>query len=156
MPRLPDRFDLFVRKARACPDPARQVDYVLGALFALPAWYFLQAGSPLATAMMNMEGVDTALLFTDSGRVEEIIHDQLPPGSPADVKTMPVIEAVDWCARRRAALLVNPGEDAVLIPFDQLETFTREWLQRRETHASGFWIPNMTSEEEDFWQEQGL
>jgi hypothetical protein len=43
-----------------------------------------------------------------------------------------------------------------MIPFAQLESYHAEWSQRGGRQASGFWIPNMTSEEEDFWQEHGL
>ena len=43
-----------------------------------------------------------------------------------------------------------------MIPFDQLKAFHAEWSRRGERQTAGFWIPNMTTEEEDFWQENGL
>jgi hypothetical protein len=63
--------------------------------------------------------------------------------------------ALAWCVECRTGVLVNPPEDAALIPFSQIEAFHREWKARGERQAAGFWIPNMTSEEEDFWQEHG-
>jgi hypothetical protein len=39
---------------------------------------------------------------------------------------------------------------------DQLRAFHAEWSKRGGREGIGFWIPNMTTEEEDFWQENGL
>jgi len=69
---------------------------------------------------------------------------------------MPMAAAMTWCVEHRAGVLVNPGEDSALIPVERLEIFQAEWRQRGGRQAAGFWIPNMTTEEEDFWQEQGL
>ncbi len=44
----------------------------------------------------------------------------------------------------------------MVIPLDRLEAFNDEWSRRGGRQAAGFWIPNMTTEEEDFWQENGL
>ena len=162
MARLPDRFDLWVRKARACADPARQADYVLGALAGLEAWHFLNVGTPAnpQPAEGQMEGGLQLLVFTDTGRIEEIVGGSRQNGDPLPVITIPTAAAFPWCLERRASgcagLLVNPGEDAVLLPMGQVEAFHAEWRQRGGRQASGFWIPNLTSEEEDFWQENGL
>ena len=154
MARLPDRFDLWVRRARECPDPVRQADYILGAMAARPAWYFLDVGhddAPRAAELDLPDGGGRALLvFTDLDRVEE-----LSPG--ARVIALPPAEAMAWCvAQTSAALLVNPGEDAALIPLTVLAGFHDAWRDRQEEHPSGYWIPSLTSEEEDFWQEHGL
>ncbi len=159
MPRLPDRFDLWVRKARTTPEPLRQIDYVLGALVALPEWHFLNSGTkespqPAETDLENEHGL-FLLLFTDSGRIAEIFGDPVP--SPLPVISMPTPAAMAWVLEQPVAgLLVNAGEDAVLVPHAQLAAFHLEWLTRGGRQASGFWIPNLTSEEEDFWQEHGL
>jgi hypothetical protein len=71
------------------------------------------------------------------------------------VITIPTAAAMKWCVEGRTGLLVNPGEDAVMIPFEHVEGFHAEWIARGGREASGFWIPNMTTEEEDFWQENG-
>jgi hypothetical protein len=161
MPRLPDRFDLWVRLARACPRPERQVDYVLGALVALPEWYFLNVGTkenPLPAAG-EIEGASYLLVFSDADRVAEIAEQIGPPASdyPGPVIAVPTLRALDWCVDERpmqcAGLLINPGEDAAAIPLERVAAFAREWKARP---PSGFWIPNLTTAEEDFWREHGL
>jgi hypothetical protein len=164
MPRLPDRFDLWVRKARTCPDPGRQLDYILGALAGLPEWHFLNVGTPdrPQIATTEMEDSPVLLVFSDAERVLEVAK-QLHLASPREappVVVIPGAEALTWClgpaAPKWESLLINPGEDAALVPREQVETFAREWRARGGSAAAGFWIPNLTSEEEDFWQEHGL
>ena len=156
MARLPDRFDLQVRKARACTDPIRQADYVLGALAGLVEWHFLNLGSkekPQA-ARTQIDGDAYILVYSDSGRIEEFVREH-------DKAVLPVISAkteaaMAWCIECRVGLFVNPPEDAVMIPFEQVKAFHTDWVERGGRQAAGFWIPNMTTEEEDFWQEKGL
>jgi hypothetical protein len=160
MARLPDRFDLWVRKARQCPDPFRQADYVLGALSGLQEWHFLNVGTlemPRA-AEAQIETESYLLVFSDFGRVEEMM---MGKGDFSTEEPMPIIaldtaKAMAWCVERRSGLLVNPGEEAILIPASQLKAFHHEWTQRVARQASGYWIPNMTTAEEDFWEEHGL
>jgi hypothetical protein len=160
MARLPDRFDLWVRKARECQDVARQADYVLGALAGLKEWYFLNLGTEAAAqaAETEIEGARCLLVFSDATRIEELLQERegLRPGDAMPVMTIPTAAAMVWCLERPAGLLVNPGEDAVMIPFRQLEHFHTEWSGRGGPQAVGFWIPNLTTAEEDFWQEHGL
>jgi hypothetical protein len=157
MSRVPDRFDLWVRRARACPDPVRQADYVLGALAALPYWHLLNAGSreQPQPAEGEIEGARYLLVFSDAARVEELLAGAESAAPPI---SMPTIKAFPWSLdrTRAAGLLVNPGEDAVLVPRDHLAHFYQEWLARQANQPTGYWIPNMTGEEEDFWQEHGL
>ena len=157
MARIPDRFDLWVRLARTCPDPARQADYVLGALASLPYWHLLNTGTreQPQPAEGEVEGAHYLLVFSDAPRVEELtaaVESAPPPIS------MPTIKAFPWSLDRPGltGLLVNPGEDAVLVPRDHVDHFYREWLARQASQPAGYWIPNMTNEEEDFWQEHGL
>jgi hypothetical protein len=160
MARLPDRFDLWVRKARECQDTARQADYVLGALAGLKEWHFLNAGTREAPQAATAQiGTDPCrLVFSDIGRIEELVQEggTGPKSGPLPVITIPTAAAMVWCVEGRAGLLVNPREDAAMIPIGQLETFHAEWSRRGGRQAAGFWIPNMTTEEEDFWQENGL
>jgi hypothetical protein len=163
MPRLPDRFDLWVRRARAHADPARQLDYVLGALAALPQWHFLNSGSRAQPqpATTEIDGAPCLLVFSDTDRVLELVQ---PPGgnSPEGppVITMPMPAALHWtlaqAPEKYAGLLINLGEDAVLVPLAQVKAFGRDWLEGQARQSSGYWIPNLTTEEEDFWQEHGL
>jgi hypothetical protein len=161
MARLPDRFDLWVRKARECKDVARQADYVLGALAGLKEWHFLNVGTKEAPqAAKTQIGTDPCpcrLVYSDVSRIEELVQEGggVPKKDPLPVITIPAAAAMAWCVEGRTGLLVNPGEDAVMIPFEQLESFHAEWSRRGGRQAAGFWIPNLTTEEEDFWQEQG-
>ena len=160
MSRLPDRFDLWVRKARTCQDTARQADYVLGALTGLKEWHFLNVGTKEAprAAQAHIGTGDWRLVYSDINRMEELIQERggAPKQGPRPVITIPAAAALAWCVECRTGLLVNPGEDSALIPHDQLESFHAEWNRRGGRQAAGFWIPNMTTEEEDFWQEHGL
>jgi hypothetical protein len=162
MAAIPDRFDLWVRKARECGDPARQVDYVLGALAGLNDWHFLNLGTgqkPRA-AEAEIEGGRHVLVFSDAGRIEEILHEGGQSVRPLSVITIPTVAAMTWCLERQAegcvGLLVNPGDYAVVILMEQLRAFHAEWSRRGGRETIGFWIPSMTTEEEDFWQENGL
>jgi hypothetical protein len=163
MTRLPDCFDLWVRKARECHDPARQVDYILGALAGLKEWHFLNIGTKEApqVAKTQIEADACVLVYTDVSRIEELVRKGeggVQKKNALPTITIPTAAAMAWCVECRAGLLVNAAEDAdvVMIPFDQVEAFHAEWSQRGGRQASGFWIPNMTTEEEDFWQEHGL
>ena len=164
MARLPDRFDLWVRKARESADPERQADYVLGALVGLREWHFFNVGTKENPQPAEAEIEDAAclLVFSDTDRIAEIVpaERQKQPGDSLPVISIPTVSAMPWCLERRAsgcdALLVNPGDYACLISIEQVDFFYQEWSQRGGRLASGFWIPNMTTEEEDFWQENGL
>jgi len=159
MARIPDRFDLWVRKARECPDPARRADYILGALAGLKEWHFVNLGTKEKPRAARSQ-IDTdpyLLVYSDVDRIEEFFREQgrAFKNDPLPVITVPTEAAITWCVECRTGLLVNPPDDAVMIPFSQVEAFHAEWKQRGGRQAAGFWIPNMTTEEEDFWQEHG-
>ncbi|HUB67526.1 MAG TPA: hypothetical protein VL981_08585 [Candidatus Methylacidiphilales bacterium] len=162
MARLPDRFDLWVSKARACPDPDRTADYVLGALIVLSHWYFLNLGTKEnpRPAETDLEGVRHLLVFSDPDRISEILPPDDDSAKPLPVIAIPSDAAMTWCLDRRAegmgGLLVNPVGDSFAVSLDHLAAFHNEWRRRGARHASGYWIPNLTTEEEDFWQEHGL
>lgn len=163
MSRLPDRLDLWLRKARESADPARQVDWVMGALVALNELHFLNIGSR-ATPLIAKAAIapdECALVFSDLGRVEDFLT-EFPAmagqgGEGPPVITSPTVAALKWCLENRAGLIINPsvGETA-LVPFEALAPFVEEWQKRGGRQSAGFWIPNMTTEEEDFWRENGL
>jgi hypothetical protein len=127
----------------------------------LKEWYFLNIGTketPQA-AKLPIESEECLIVFSDPGRIEDVINASLNPEdfpkNEPPVITIPTAAAMAWCVERRAGALVNPGEDSALVPFERLKAFHAEWRQRGGRQAAGFWIPNMTTEEEDFWQEQG-
>jgi hypothetical protein len=163
MPRLPDRFDLWVRRARDCADPARQLDYILGAMMALPAWHFLNLGTrdkPLPAAG-EIDGARMLLVFSDPDRVAEWagqMNLSVEDGPP--IISIPPTAALAECLGegllKSDGLFVNPGEDAAVVPRDQVAAFAQAWREQGGTLRPGFWIPHLTSEEEDFWQEHGL
>jgi hypothetical protein len=159
MARLPDHFDLWVRKARQSPDVARQVDYILGAMTALKEWHFLNVGRWSAPRAADTQiGTDLCLLvFTDFGRVEDMMKERgdFVPDQPLPIISLAAARALSWCVARRSGVLVNPGEYAALIPFAQVEAYYNEWV-KRGGQQPGYWIPNMSTEEEDFWQQHGL
>jgi hypothetical protein len=162
MPRLPDRFDLWVRRARESTDPERQLDYVLGALVALPEWFFLDIGMPNdpQPGFSEVEGVRYLLVFSDSQRVLEIAEQIHIDENETPVITIPSATALPWCVQERPmqceGLLLNAGADAAAIPLEHVAAFASAWQGRGGLQAAGFWIPNLTTEEEDFWQENGL
>jgi hypothetical protein len=163
MPRLPDRFDLWIQKARETADPARQADWILGGLLVLKELYFLNIGTkanPLIakTAIATDECV---LIFTDSARILEFVEEhpaaRKAPESEPPVITSPTAAALKWCLENNAGLIINPREeDTVMVPYPELAAFLDAWRQRGERRPAGFWIPHMTTQEEDFWQEHGL
>jgi len=163
MARLPDRFDLWVRKARESTDPARQVDLVLGALVARDELYFLNGGTkeqPRIARVLVSED-DCAVAFTDAGRVGDFLEEQpaMRTGPPNDLPVIgsPMAAALSWCVENQTGLLINPGgEDTAVASPAAVAAFVAEWQQRGGRQSAGFWIPNLTSEEEDFWQEHGL
>jgi hypothetical protein len=163
MPRLPDRFDLWVRKAQEMADPARQVDLVLGALVARDELYFLNVGTKeqpqIFRADIDSEGC--ALVFTDATRVEDFLGERPEmkrgPRNEIPVIATPMASALAWCVENSTGLMINPeAGETVVVPPGALAAFVAEWKQRGERQAAGFWIPSMTTEEEDFWQEHGL
>jgi hypothetical protein len=160
MSRLPDRFDLQVRKARSCTDPVRQADYVLGALAGLAEWHFFNLGTkekPQA-ARTQIDSDPYLLVYSNIDRIEEFVraHGEERTSGPLPIITVATPAALAWCVECGVGLFVNPPEDAVMIPGDQVKAFYAGWLKHGARQSSGFWIPNMTTEEEDFWQEHGL
>ena len=169
MPRLPDRFDLWIRKARKSADQVRQVDWVLGALVARDDLYFLNTGTkeqPQIGGVHHSDVADPAdrfvVAFSDAQRLEEFAKERGVQGSarfgnelPAIVS--PMVAALDWCVERKMGLVINPNVgETVMVPPPVLAEFVEEWKQRSGRQGAGFWIPNMTTEEEDFWQAYGL
>ncbi len=155
MARLPDHFDLWLRKARECADSVRQLDYVLGALAGQREWHFLNAGTREYPnpAVVEMDEGSCLLVFSDAGRIEDMLAEGGHSLDSLPVISIPAEAAMKWCVTRGEALLVN---QEVFIPAGHLCHFAEEWEARGATAGRGFWIPNLTSQEEDFWQQHGV
>jgi hypothetical protein len=101
------------------------------------------------------------LLFTDIDRFTEFAteHKLMAAGAGTEppVIATPTPAALRWCVESGIGALFNPGVgESAMIPPDTLAAFFAEWTARGSRKGQGFWIPNMTNEEEDFWQEHGL
>jgi hypothetical protein len=150
-----------MRQARAAADPQRQCDYVLGALVALPEWHFLNVGTSEnpRPAAGEIDDAPHLFVFSDAARVMELAQQFGRPAESSAI-TIPTESALAWCVNERpmqcAGLLINPGEDAAAVSIAQVEIFAAEWRARDARQSVGFWIPNPTSAEEDFWRENGL
>jgi hypothetical protein len=132
-------------------------------LVAVKEVYFLNSGTKELPRIARAEIApdQCALVFTDSGRVEDFLAERPEmrpnPGNELPVVVSPTTAALTWCVENGLGVVINPGvgETAVISP-QALAAFAEEWKQRGGRQAAGFWIPNMTTEEEDFWQENGL
>jgi hypothetical protein len=157
---ISDRFDLAIRKARTVPDPSRRLDCLLGLLFGLDNWVLWNTGSPEKPWPAITEDDDGRWLvvFANMGKAQEYLEDSGVVSPP--LMTVPLAQATEYCGRFRiggvTGLLVNPGADAFTVTLEAVEAFEADWKAAGAQQGRGFWIPNLTSEEEDFWQSQGL
>lgn len=162
---LPDRFDLLVRKAREADcSPERQVDLLLGGLFALAEWHFVNQGSrdepqPLC---VELDATPCLPLFTNTDKADTFTTErgQRKPHEPLGLISIRPRDAVAYLMQFEAYgcshVLVNPGPFCFLLATVELELFYKNWKEAGAELAGGYWIPNMTTEEEDFWQEHEL
>ncbi|MDD5262858.1 MAG: hypothetical protein PHD76_13515 [Methylacidiphilales bacterium] len=165
MSRLPDRFDLLVRKARErdCT-PERQLDLLLGGLFALSEWHFINRGDQEnpRPAFVELDGTVSLLLFSNPDKADDFSAErgERKPHEALGLISIRPADAIEYARQFEAHgchhLLVNPGAFSFMVLTGEVFGFYREWIQNRHKNKIGFWIPNMTSEEEDFWQEHGL
>lgn len=158
MSALPDQFDLWVKKARKAL-PERQLDYLLGILFASLEWEFINQGDgeKPAPAIGEVGGKLWILVFTSKSKAIDLLD--LKNGDAMSFISIKPEQAVPYLwafAQVAAGILVNPGEYGYSIEFPALDSFYEEWMSRGGREKQGFWIPNLTSEEENFWQEHGL
>ena len=107
MARLPTRFDLWVAKPGNA-DPARQADYILGALAALKEWHFLNLGakdSPQA-AKTAIEDETYLLVFSDLDRIEQALGERhaTPQSGALPVISVATAAALAWCVECRTGL----------------------------------------------------
>ena len=114
-------------------------------------------------AVVELGAAKCVVVFSAPGKLQDFA-DELRGEKVEEMPNLAirVPEVVDYCLLFRGAgataILVNPGDFAFTVELDALESFTNAWRERRAAkgESRGFWIPNMTSEEEDFWQSHGL
>jgi hypothetical protein len=115
-----------------------------------------------ATGIIN--GKPHLFVFSAPGKIQDILEDVTKKNNPAipyiSVRTA---NAADFCLQYAqekngscAGILVNPGDYAFSVDFAALRQFDTEWKAAGGAEKRGFWIPGMTTEEEDFWQEHGI
>lgn len=163
MAAIPDSFDLQVRRAKSAA-PERQVDFLVGALFALSEWWLINQGSETEPypVIVEMGAAKCVVVFSAPGKLQDFADGARGERVEVPNLAIRVPEVVEYCLRFRevgaTAILVNPGDFAFTVELDALESFAMAWRERRAATGEprGFWIPNMTTEEEDFWQSHGL
>ncbi|MEM9398972.1 MAG: hypothetical protein AAF984_02080 [Verrucomicrobiota bacterium] len=165
MSALPDRFDLLVRRAKEKNiTPERQIDLIIGGIFALADVHFINRGTQEKPTphFVELEDVVHMLVFTHTDKADtfSIERGDRKKGEPLSIITMKPKDAVDYAIKLVEFgcehWLVNPGPFAFSVPLETVKTFREQWLANGSGQGQGFWIPNMTDEEEDFWQEHGL
>jgi len=162
MAALPDQFDLWVRRARETADPERQLDLLLGSLCALKEWYFFNQGDTPnpRPAIAELEGRRYIIAFSSAGKLQDAFGKTKSGRKRIPYISVKAIRAIPYCLEFRGAncagIFVNPGGYSFTVEMGAMEKFDREWKARGDRSGQGFWIPNMTTEEEDFWQEHGI
>jgi len=174
MPALPDWFDVWVRRTRELPDAdgQRQLELLLGAVFTMPVVYFWNIGSesePAPAIGEDEDGRHLALLFTHAGKLQDLLDERedgvveldgaVPVISMAPAQIGGYVQDLNTDGADIGSLLVNAGEFAFQVDIRAWEAFALAWEERDPAErqaAQGFWIPKMSTEEEDFWEEHGL
>jgi hypothetical protein len=116
----------------------------------------LPASSPISDEQV-------LLVYSDPSRLLEALEYYLidKPGGrvegPGSISMTP-IGTFEFCLKNNTGLLVNPlaSEHNLLVPHEHVKAFYLNWKESAKHAQNCFWVPNMTDEEEDFWQERGL
>ncbi|MEM9443890.1 MAG: hypothetical protein AAGA18_00925 [Verrucomicrobiota bacterium] len=165
MPSLPDRFDLLVRRAKEKGvTPERQIDLVLGGMLVLADWHLINKGSQDQPTphFVEMDDLIHLLIFTDTDKADTFSLDRgdRKPGEPLGIISLKPGYAIEYALNLQVHgcehLLVNPSDYGFSIPLQTVNRFYEKWKEGGAELGQGFWIPNMTNEEEDFWQEHGV
>jgi hypothetical protein len=165
MSRLPDRFDLLVRKVRdESYSPERQMDFLLAAFFALQEAHLINAGDATQPRPSFVEldqlilmpvfsSADQADTYT-SERGQRQDHDPLGLLSMRPASLLEYAQAFkDYGCQH---WIINPGPYGFILSLEEVEAYQLERKKSASSPNVGFWIPNMTSEEEAFWEDHGL
>ncbi|HSI84863.1 MAG TPA: hypothetical protein VK970_13815 [Candidatus Methylacidiphilales bacterium] len=181
MVNIPDQFDLDVRRAKRQSDPEQQMELLLGALLARKEWYFYNIGTQEKPepARVEIEDRPYLLVFSSADKLHNLRD--LQQGDRKDAEPSPVMstelpnfsipcmQAVDYClaladaqlggdqsAALLEGMLINPGDHAFAISMASFRHYMAAWKERGGHIGQGFLIPNISTEEDDFYQEHGL
>lgn len=161
MPPLKDRFDRQVEKARSMDlDDSRLRDFLIGILFGCLELHFLNAGdkdSP-RPRFVELDGEVFLLTFSDPSKADDftVMREERDEHDPLGLISMPPYDAatfaeqfIDWGCQY---LLVNPGPFSFAVDIPAYCEFHKEWEASGGREQSGFFIPNLTTEEQDLWE----
>ncbi|GEM_PF-984844 len=165
MSRLPDRFDLLVRQVRKeAGSPERQIDFLMAAFFALKEAHLLNTGNE-ATPMPSFVELDNLILmpvFSSADQADTYTSErgQRQDRDPLGLISLQPPALLEYTRAFKDYgchhWIINPGPYGFIVPVEDAETYQKQRLESGEKSHIGFWIPNMTTEEEAFWEDHGL
>ncbi|NJK90660.1 MAG: hypothetical protein HC904_01790 [Blastochloris sp.] len=165
MSRLPDRFDLLVRKVRDTGmAPDRQLDLLLAALFTVKEAHLINAGTEAEPRPSFVE-LDGEILMPVFSSVDQADTYSSERGQRGDRDALGLISMPPPLLLEVSRLFtdsgchhwfVNPGPYGFILPLHEVESYESQRAQAQASAHTGFWIPNLTSEEEAFWEDHGL
>jgi hypothetical protein len=165
MSRLPDRFDLLVRKVREEPySPERQLDFLLAAFFTLKEAHLINTGME-ASPMPSFVELDNLILMpvfssTDQADTYTSERGQRGDRDPLGLISLQPLSLLEYSRAFTefgcSHWIINPGPYGFILGLDEAEAYQKAFRASVDQHSRGFWISNLTSEEEAFWEDHGL
>jgi hypothetical protein len=163
MPAKPDRFDLAVRKYKD-KSPEEQIEGLTGLLFGLNDWLFWNQGDEKRPdpTVIDMDNENHLLVFSNVEKLADFTEEagQRTEKDPLSYFTVPSDRAVEYCLQFSGTecntILVNIGSEAFTVPFDLLQQCFEDWQRSGGKKGRGYRGQNTTTEEDDFWEDNGL
>lgn len=167
MTRIPDRFDLLVRKVRDGEmTPERQFDFLMSAIFTLKEVHLINNGGEVTPipAFVELDGQVLMPVFSSADQADtySIEREQRNDNDPLGLISMKPAYLLEYAKEfipyGCKDWIINPGPYGFILSLDSLQGYYEEFRKQAEEKpdGAGFWIPNMSTEEEDFWLENGL
>jgi hypothetical protein len=165
MSRLPDRFDLLVRKMREREsDPQRQLDFLLAAFFTLKEAHLLNAGGQEdpRPRFVQMDALILMPVFSSADQADSytIEQQQRSDRDPLGLISMPPLSVLEYAQEWKGLgcehWFVNPGPYGFIVSVAEAEFYQQQRAESAQANTMGFWISNPTAEEEAFWEDHGL
>lgn len=165
MSRIPDRFDLIVRQVRETSfQPERQLDFLLAAFFTLKEAHLINAGdedNPLP-AFVELDQTVLMPVFTSADQADTYTSErgQRSDHEPLGLISMKPELALDYAQAFKSYgcyhWIINPGPYGFMLSLAEIESYQQQRKESAQAPNYGFWIPNLTSQEEAFWEDHGL